>query len=1260
MESVPRNGKTTCGGDVSHLGARMGNYSQPKPAVTDKKGRPLNKDTSEDCGSSGPTTSCDANTAYALNLLRGGKGSSLRGVSTHSAGCQSESGASSVVSSTEHVQNNKVSSLPSKKRRRGIVGPVPATAASAHPGDFSPRTSSGSEEKSSNRGSVATSASNQEATCAANPSGIDSSRCNSKRAAVEYASLKGTFIAGKFEAGSCTNVSLIHSVDREVDEETRASLENTGGVEATENGGSHTLEMIVNSASSCTNGLVVPKGDHCPILTSDLPFLARRGGEGDVSLPPYLLLTERDLKVCCQSFTARDQSADDGDEDGDVLYAGSSESGGDSQLSYLDDTDEHSAIVNKLAPLSASTLRPAAKYWGVGGEEYGEDACRVGIASRICSLTVSICLATSDRMDQRGFASSSSEPPNSNQRRGKCNVSVNTASLESGREGSIAGGSGNNANGVTTSSGIREEERMEKLLYLRRQIKSLGGKKLEYFSHAFGYKDCDCQKDVVCMAASALAVFMYFSPLPLPLLEDICRELSISTDCAGKEPLDFNVRAECLAEKISSHFYPMCRGFPPVTKCPLMPQMQIHEHAPGRYTCTVDNAELLEELPLHRLISNQFSCKKIRWQAILMLCDNELTFHVWHRHSGPLRARMVIRSQDPKRKRRNNKNNNNNNNNGSEGNGEDLSSQNALKERPVLFLEKEVEAAPGELVGYDNFVQLTVALRSQANAQRDYRLYNSAEDRLTFQFALNLLNLDGTPFADSGSKKTTSNTNSGKGVSGSHQVNSAELTGTSAAEGKRRKEVEKAVQKLEKLETQEREALNKMCVNAHRQLMDDYNRGCQKAVQKKKERERKALLAKVGPNPELQRELNSLTQTVAANRTQVAKLSKEKAKEEENVQRLQNQIEEDNRKLEELRRQFKSLCETLSSIEKDKKALVERKKEWEGFGQHRGADMPVALNIPGLTATRHDKLAIDDVQSFLVFAATKDSALDASAGTPPSTNLTPQLHPAEQGTTGTRAVSPVGVTGSSINGAGVSVPLPRSAGTVGGGSSFAPPATGCLAMDLSWELYSKRPPFTTMLANNNGGNALSSLAVTCDASSPPPSQRHQHPIDISQLTCEVSDDAPITDRSSPTSNGGFTVTAVFGAPDSTSRFSLDANAAPYTPTPPISAQPASGAVPHAGFTPNGVPSDPLLRLSPQTSSPSVPYSGSSSMTAGCAFPEKPRYTYVSTPIANLSTSPGIGLFGIKSFGPSSIGGEPSETQSRSEEGLRFPTAQWSF
>lgn len=933
-----------------------------------------------------------------------------------------------------------------------------------------------------------------------------------------------------------------------------------------------------------------------------------------------------------------------------------------SEESEHEDLDDIQGTMDKMRPLSLQTMGELTNWWDIQleGPESNEFYF-MAIAEHFRLIAVTILAVFTDRLDARLL----SLLPSGSGAGGRCQqCNNNTNGSARGEKRVLCDTPRNNSDAeVAQQAGRLDDQQDERvhglLLSLRQDLRMLSTDHMRSLATMFGFVDCCHASEDVFMTISALGVLAFFSPLPLPVLEKVCRELSISTRDEATESADVHHLPVLLAEKVSHYFYPLRYPLPSVAKVQFMPHMQIHEHAPGRYTCTVDNANFMKLLTLHRLVSNRFSCNKISWYALLTVFRDNVSFYVWHRHSASLTAKMVIRTQDPKKKRRNNN---------SLGCNELAPSPEAatLRETSALFLERETEIAPGEFIGFENFVTLPIALSSFTVSQSGYRLYSCAEDRLVFQCALDLTNPDGTPFVKEEKRKSATTQQNGKSaptkertfsttetVTGDQETSVA--TEPAVEDEKRHKELEKAVGRLEKNEVRDRSAVEQAWSQGHRQLMNDHSRSYQKALQKAKDRERKMLLAKVGPSPELQRELDTLTQTVTTNRAQVTKMIKAKIKEEEAIKRLREQIEEGNRELERLRHKFKTGGEQLASLEAEAAVCVARAKEREEAKRRTQRELAAALRIPELSATRHETLAINDFQSFLAPSFTNGTALQAAAPTTSSGRSLPRRSPRSLGV----AEPALGLTASTSAG-GMSAPLPHS-NLVSNGRDFSPPllnsTSGGGIMGVSASTWGPLVEPSLFSTSVRGGNIDGSFDMPCTAdatavfSSPPPTDMpHLSNIDAAGI--------------SPTGQGGgFTVTAPFSSSGAITRFALDANARPFTPTSMVTPQNAGNSALHTGFTVNAGVAN-FSRPSSVSTSPMACISGSSPVLQSAVFPERPRYTSVSTPVTGLA---GSGPFGADPppaaaplFAPCGLSNGCGSLALESGKGpsLNFTTAPW--
>ncbi|EKF39282.1 hypothetical protein MOQ_000496 [Trypanosoma cruzi marinkellei] len=986
---------------------------------------------------------------------------------------------------------------------------------------------------------------------------------------------------------------------------------------------------------------------------------------------------------CCGKNTYTDDTEEEDDDE--------REEEDEEDRSFLGDLDDLKETTEKVNSLSLHTINELAAWWGIPVEGGNGEVYRLTITEHFRLLAFTICAVVSNTLE--------SQPLFSSYAGGSRRQDSNEASIHSSGNKKVAADAANGASdsGVKEITPRREDDQegtMRGLLSLRHDICTLSAEHLRYFANIFGFPDRCCSPEDIFTAISAVAVVTFFSPLPTPLLEKVCHELSISTVEESTESTDVHQLPELLAEKISHYFYSPRYSVPSISKLSFMPQMQIHEHAPGRYTCTVDNAKLMKVIMLQRLISNRFSCNKIRWHALLTVINDKLSFYVWHRNTGPITAHMIVRTQDPKKKRKNNGINGGDNNNRSKNSDVSPNPESSLRESSALFLEREVEAAPGELMGFENFVSLTVALHSSTMSQSGYRLYNRVEDRLVFQYAMDLICPNGAPPVEEKGKKSSSNHQNGKstcanrGLENSMEqgrvnqqatTDSASTATANAENEKRRKEWEKVVIKLEKSESQKREAVDQAWNSGYRQLLNEHGKSYQKALQKKKDRERKLLLAKVGPSPELLRELETLTQTVSATRAQVAKLAKEKSKEEASTKKLQEQIEEGKLEVEQLRQQLKSSNELLSSLETEAAARITRFKERGEAKRRKQRDLAAALRIPEMSSTRHETLAINDLQSFWAPSSTNGansqllllSTLSATSSSPARSPQSSAI--GAPGVNPNLAFSFVGSGSGGGGGGGGGVGSGRCGSSVqlqrvteeNSCGVFSPPlqSTAEEVMGVGMSAWASMADPLSFSEGGQGGDTANTFGTPSAAAlfspQPPPLQQQQQPDAATHLAGVDAAGGSAAGQSS-----GFTVTAPYTSGGAAPRFTLDANACPFTPTTLVTGRTSCNSVPHTSFAVKAGAA-PVSLHSPLSTSPTTVISGNSPVVSGGIFPERPRYTSVSAPVLGgvasneaFSTDPlqsSVPLFAPP--GLSSASGKFLQPTSKALS-LNFTTAPW--
>ncbi|KAG5484767.1 hypothetical protein LSCM1_06590 [Leishmania martiniquensis] len=513
------------------------------------------------------------------------------------------------------------------------------------------------------------------------------------------------------------------------------------------------------------------------------------------------------------------------------------------------------------------------------------------------------------------------------------------------------------------------------LFRLRQELFSQPAASLEEVSRCFG--GC-VQADVedIYRAINGVGVLLFFACKPLPLLEKTCGELRISLSDSANT--DCNIMPELIAEKLAAFLYPMKEGKLSFSHLSFIPRLQVHEHAPGNYTCTIDNASNMGRMLRERLLSNRFSCNKIKWRAALVSDKGELRFQVWHRHTTPLSLHILVRTSEPKKKKKGG--GGNAGANGAAGEEKDAAATGAtddVRASSALFVEQQVTAAPGEMVGFtQDFIELTVALSSPTTLQHGYRTYNKADDRLVFQFSLQLSSVDGAPLdgiaaSNVNSKAPSKQTNEDPepSVSGSTEGK------TDGGESKDDPDAElyAALRRVSDSEAAARAGIEETAKWDYRHLQNDECREAHSARQRAEDRERKALLAKVGPTPELVKEVEKLSQSVHAAQQHIAKLNREKNKDEREGEKTAEKLAQHQAELSSLLSKLESGEEELSRLEAETKAaearIVEKRarqarKEAKKAEQSQWTALKRVLE-PTSSTTHHDTLAINDFGSFL-------------------------------------------------------------------------------------------------------------------------------------------------------------------------------------------------------------------------------------------------------------------------------------------------------
>ncbi|TPP53016.1 hypothetical protein CGC21_0840 [Leishmania donovani] len=484
------------------------------------------------------------------------------------------------------------------------------------------------------------------------------------------------------------------------------------------------------------------------------------------------------------------------------------------------------------------------------------------------------------------------------------------------------------------------------LFRLRQELFAQPTASLEEVSRCFGGAVQADAEDIY-RAINGVGVLLFFTCKPLPLLEKTCSELRISLSDSANT--DCNIMPELIAEKLAAFLYPMKEG-------------------------KLNMGRMLRE----RLLSNRFSCNKIKWRAALMNDKGKLKFQVWHRHATPLSVHFIVRTSEPKKKKKSGCGNAGVN--GAAGEEKDAGAASAvedLRANSALFVEQQLTAAPGEMVGFTHdFIELTVALSSPTTLQHGYRTYNKADDRLVFQFSLQLSNVDGGPLdgaaaANAGNKVPVKQANEDQEPSLSGSTEGKTDGGESKDDPDA--ELHAAMRRVSDSETAARAVIEETAKWDYRHLQNDECREAHCARQRTEDRERKALLAKVGPTPELIREVDKLSQSVQAAQQQIAKLNKERSKDEKEGEKTAEKLAQHQAELSSLLSSLESGEAELSRLEAEMKAaearIVEKRarqarKEAKKAEQSQWTALKRVLE-PTSSTTHHDTLAINDFGSFL-------------------------------------------------------------------------------------------------------------------------------------------------------------------------------------------------------------------------------------------------------------------------------------------------------
>lgn len=476
-------------------------------------------------------------------------------------------------------------------------------------------------------------------------------------------------------------------------------------------------------------------------------------------------------------------------------------------------------------------------------------------------------------------------------------------------------------------------------------------------------------------AISGIGALLLFNTLPLEVLKKCCKELGINI--AEDAFMDVHLLPETLAEKISAFLYPL----PDAEKISLshlmfLPRLQVNECSSGTYICSIENARNIGQLPLERYTSNRFSCNKIKWRCILQFKKDFLHLYLWHRHTSAISAHIMIRTAESKKRKGR----------------QDNSAEKADKagresgSSAPLFMETEAVAEPNELVAVPRFLFLKEAMDALTTSAVGLRTYNPADDRLVFQLSLSLSQTSGSfmPLENDNSR-SLSHKDSSADVGGELSQNQSSIP--LSDDEKRLKALRQAISAVTEDESSAREVVSSSWQSGYRQLQYAEYREALRARQVTRERERKALLAKAGPSPELHREVEKYKQLVQTSQQQLAKLQKEKTAEEKENKKLKDKLEEARAELERLRVAHEAKTAELAKIEEETRCaqdrIAEKRKTIEQRRLRREQisrwnDMKQEEPPTVTTTNSHDALAINDFGLFLNNGPSQDPVFHTS------------------------------------------------------------------------------------------------------------------------------------------------------------------------------------------------------------------------------------------------------------------------------------------
>lgn len=489
-------------------------------------------------------------------------------------------------------------------------------------------------------------------------------------------------------------------------------------------------------------------------------------------------------------------------------------------------------------------------------------------------------------------------------------------------------------------------------------------------------------------AVSGTAFLLLFNTLSLSTLKKSCKEIGINT---SEDPsTDALLLSESLAEKISSFFYPASHHQERLSLSHIhfLPHLQVHESSgpSTSFTCSLDNAQIIGQLPLERYISNRFSCQKVKWRCMVVAKRGFLHLYLWHRHTSPIFARILIRpSEDRKKKkgRSNGVNEKDSNKQGTKGAVGSTESDGKNGSPEHLCLNTSAVAEPNELVEISNLFPISHILRNSPSGA-DSHFYQSSEDRISFQ--LTLQTSDGADQKKNSPVVDKKQTTTVKSTLGKDTVDPAS-TAVKVTTESSRKEAENPeddrrqralLVAFSNFAGEENKGRNGVLTDWHagyRQMQYAEYREAMQARQATKERERKLRLLKAGPSSELQREVEKYRQLVQTSQQSTTKLSKEKLVEEKECSRLKEKLEEVKAEMEQIRALHESKTEEVAQLEEEARLVQQRIAEKRSRAELRRQRREQALwqdhlkseeALPATIMTNaNDALSINDLGLFL-------------------------------------------------------------------------------------------------------------------------------------------------------------------------------------------------------------------------------------------------------------------------------------------------------